>query len=498
MNYLRLLPGYLLGNRDAILRLAAMPRTWLAGLILVLSAGIARNYDHVYLIWTSRWWAGPLIASGISSLFIFAVVRHVLSPTWKSTTADIESEKTVDLRFPQPFWPSFARFFGLYIATAPMAWLYAIPFEDHLPSLAAAKANFCLLGFVSIWRVGLMARVVSVLFGVRFWLALLAVLWPCAMEATVAIVGGGFLSVNVASAMGGLATGPTEVLKRGVQAGALTIAFWGGLVLFGLYCVSRLKPGLIKQVVPGFSPIEPHADRDQASAGWIAPLIILVVICLAIIPVQKPLYRHATIALHQLPQYGWGGNWAYASNGYDPANWDSGEARDLLDHLSEIDPDSLPKRHSLPPDPWSPDVSRLEGILASFSGQEPAWVYIEYLKSTCVFRARGGGTSFARQPESHGNRDNEHELILNPGIANFLDLGAPDGPIGAREDLSGEQRTAIAAMTQFVLEGSTGQANPWVDQNHPDWWIHKNRQFLPLSTAVRLPTAIERNSPQRD
>ena len=51
--------------------------------------------------------------------------------------------------------------------TAPLAWIYAIPVERFLGAYEATQANLWMLGIVSVWRIVLMIRVVSVLFGAR-------------------------------------------------------------------------------------------------------------------------------------------------------------------------------------------------------------------------------------------------------------------------------------------------------------------------------------------
>jgi hypothetical protein len=47
--------------------------------------------------------------------------------------------------------------------TAPLAWLYAVPYERFLSPGNAVRANFLTLALVAAWRVALMVRVVSVL-----------------------------------------------------------------------------------------------------------------------------------------------------------------------------------------------------------------------------------------------------------------------------------------------------------------------------------------------
>jgi hypothetical protein len=51
--------------------------------------------------------------------------------------------------------------------TAPLAWLYALPFERFLTPLDATRANLGVLAVVAVWRVLLMSRATAVLTGYR-------------------------------------------------------------------------------------------------------------------------------------------------------------------------------------------------------------------------------------------------------------------------------------------------------------------------------------------
>ena len=62
------------------------------------------------------------------------------------------------------FWPKYREFLGLYWLTAPLAWLYAVPVERFAGAADAVRANLWLLGIVSVWRIALMTRVVSVVY----------------------------------------------------------------------------------------------------------------------------------------------------------------------------------------------------------------------------------------------------------------------------------------------------------------------------------------------
>src|SRR5262249_10892210 len=62
-------------------------------------------------------------------------------------------------------------FLTLFWLTAPLAWLYAIPYERFLSPGGATRANLMTLALVAAWRVVLMSRVVSVLTDRVFWLS---------------------------------------------------------------------------------------------------------------------------------------------------------------------------------------------------------------------------------------------------------------------------------------------------------------------------------------
>src|SRR5687768_8310170 len=69
---------YLFGHRGAIERIAGSRRAWAVGALLVLTAGIARNYDHLYLPLQLEAFLGPFVASLFSTVFIFYWANGVL------------------------------------------------------------------------------------------------------------------------------------------------------------------------------------------------------------------------------------------------------------------------------------------------------------------------------------------------------------------------------------------------------------------------------------
>jgi hypothetical protein len=147
---------FFLGDADTIRRLAANPWTLAVGAVLVLSAGLARNYDTHDL--RAQWWRLllPFAASTTAAAILFFVVAALI-------------------HLGVPLAPLGWGILGLFWLTAPFAWLYGLPFERYLSAVQARRARLGALGVVSVCRVALMTRCVSVLCGCHWREALLSV-----------------------------------------------------------------------------------------------------------------------------------------------------------------------------------------------------------------------------------------------------------------------------------------------------------------------------------
>ena len=143
------IPAYLVGNRRAILEIAADRMHLGIAALLVLSAALARNYDRVSLLDEPWRLAGPFVASLVISGPLFLTVY---------ICARLKGMKSPGMI------RAYLSFLTLYWMTAPMAWLYGIPYERFCSPPAAISANLWTLALVSAWRIALMTRVVSVVF----------------------------------------------------------------------------------------------------------------------------------------------------------------------------------------------------------------------------------------------------------------------------------------------------------------------------------------------
>jgi len=175
---------FLSGNRAAIGKVAsANASLWLAFLFIV-SAGLARNYDHHLLLKEPLWLGGPVIMSLFSSLFIYGFVKLIGGLNRKKCTSQ-----------------NYLSFLRCFVMTAPLAWLYGIPVERFTDPLPATIFNFTVLLIVSFWRVALMTRVLQVLFNFHPIRAFVLIAIPASVEMFFATL---FKSVDIVGIMGGM------------------------------------------------------------------------------------------------------------------------------------------------------------------------------------------------------------------------------------------------------------------------------------------------------
>jgi hypothetical protein len=236
---------------------------WL-GLLFVLSAGFAREYDGEDLL-HEPWHLGiPLVASLGTSILLYCLL-----PT--RGNGELAPEFS--------FWRGYRSFLSLYWMTAPLAWFYAIPVERFLSAGEATRANLWLLGIVATWRVLLMIRVVSVLFNVSFRRALFPVML---FADTVALVLLLLTPLPIVSIMGGIRLTESEQM---IQHTAFRIGFTGLLTwpvwLIGIVAVRSSATG---PWIPGFGTSN---DRRIAHSAWGFAVCALVV-WVPILPITQP------------------------------------------------------------------------------------------------------------------------------------------------------------------------------------------------------------------
>ncbi|CAG1010633.1 hypothetical protein PHYC_03892 [Phycisphaerales bacterium] len=254
---------FLLGHRPSILRLWSDRWSLLIGAILVLAGSLARNYDGHHLL---REWHVLLHGFGAS------VANAFLLYTLARLAVAIASSKPGDESVRRPhFWRGYLSFLGVFWMTAPMAWLYGIPYEHLLEPLKAVEANLWTLAAVSFWRVLLMARVLSVALDVPFWSVLFITLLFGDALALAALFTAPLPTIDF---MGGLRHPPETQL---IASTAFAAGFWALVtlpvwVIAALVGLRWLKPGQRSLPAPARFPI-PKAACGMAVvavAGWLA------------------------------------------------------------------------------------------------------------------------------------------------------------------------------------------------------------------------------------
>lgn len=264
----------LVGDADAIRRAAADPRAvWIAGL-LVLSAALGREYDGEYLL-AEPWHLA--ISPGASFLVAFVIYLGVRSVgPWSGG--------------PWPrLLPGFRQFLTLFWLTAPLAWVYAVPYERLLSPEAAVTLNLSSLGLVAAWRVVLTVRVVNVLFGAPLLQAIAPVLLVSDVLALFALQ---MLPFPIITIMGGVRLAPHEQVLQSIAltillSGLLTLPVWGlgWLVLASAKLAARWR---------GTLPA-PRASAEVPARPWprgpLGAAVGALAVGLALLPFAQPEQR---------------------------------------------------------------------------------------------------------------------------------------------------------------------------------------------------------------
>jgi hypothetical protein len=168
--------------------------------------------------------------------------------------------------------------------TAPLAWLYAIPFERWMSPGNATLWNLRLLGIVSVWRVVLMIRVIGVVYGAGpLWRVISTVLL---FGDAVMLIAIRFVPVPVLNLMGGVRMTESEQL---LQTTTFLLQIVGFPSLFIL---------LIMTLVPTAKPWTPmifsQPSRVHGTTWLLAAVSILI--WRFILPVTQPEQQRRRVA----------------------------------------------------------------------------------------------------------------------------------------------------------------------------------------------------------
>jgi hypothetical protein len=256
---------YLIGDRTAIQEIAESRGALWVGLLFVVSAGLAREYDGEDLLHEPGHVLIPLAASLVSSFILFVLCFA------KVIANDPQRPR---------FFSAYRSFLTLFWMTAPLAWLYAIPYERFLSPYGAMQANLLTLGLVAAWRVALMCRVVSVLMGYPTPNAILLVLL---FGDGLALLAMGLVPKPVVGFMGGIRHTDTEKLILNTtccvtQLGCVSLPFliWG---VAG--AIARSKP--VWQLAASA-----YKEPPRLHHGVVILALFSVGVWAAILPVAQP------------------------------------------------------------------------------------------------------------------------------------------------------------------------------------------------------------------
>ncbi|MFT4514645.1 MAG: hypothetical protein ACI89X_004326 [Planctomycetota bacterium] len=245
----------LIGNRGAIQRIATCRSAVWVGLLFVFVAAFAREYDQEYLV------ARPLfllIPAG-ASLVVATAVFVALAMVGRFSLSELVRRG------------HYRQFVALFWMTAPLAWWYAMPYERYFDERDAVIANMLTLGVVSVWRVVLIIRITSVLFGTSSDQAARPILL---VSDTILIIGLNALPFPLIQLMGGTshsaATAQEAVRSVGCCTLALAIITWPVWAAMN-YAATRLS---IKN--PWAKPPSFREDAIAQRGTWLLGIVALL------------------------------------------------------------------------------------------------------------------------------------------------------------------------------------------------------------------------------
>ena len=348
---------FLTGDRQAILDLARSRNTiWLGG-VLVLSAGFAREYDGEDLLREPWHLFIPHTASLVTSFLLYIMVRLVAFHREAALPG---------------FFGGFRIFLGLYWLTAPLAWVYAIPFERWLSPGDATQWNLTLLGLVALWRVVLIIRVIQVAFGAKTTMDVIMTVLLFGDAVMLSAIS--FVPVPILQFMGGIRLTETEVVMRDTVL-LLRIVGVPGLVLFVIgYAMAFQKQP------PWEPPVIERSSRISKRMWIVAALSLLV--WGAVLPSTQPEQQLRWQVEHDL---------------------ESGRITEALQVMSAHEPSDFPPHWDPPPHValhrHSPHIA---DVVSAVVAENPAdWVRELYLdkfqrKFATVFSRFSGATAQKR------------------------------------------------------------------------------------------------------
>jgi hypothetical protein len=337
---------FMIGRRDAIEAVAKSRDALWVGLLFVLSAGLAREYDGEYLVREPWHLLLPLAASLATSFLLYALVY------WAAQHHNVSQLR---------WWAGYCTFLTFYWMTAPLACLYALPVERFLDPGPATLTNFGLLAVVSAWRVLLITRVISVWLNTGFLRVLLIVLF---FGITVLLAANFATPTPVWDIMGGIRLPDREAVILNFK---LLVWFWGSIAWFilliaaGIASFGNKLPWQVGELPKPF----------ESATTWTmwGFAILLIVAGLGLLPLAQPEQARRWQAEHLLH---------------------SGQIDAAIEYMAATPRDKFPPHWDPPPrTSYGSDEPPLAEVAAELNRRAdiPAWVRDVYLEKTMTARS---------------------------------------------------------------------------------------------------------------
>ena len=335
---------FMFGRPAAIEAFARSRNAVWVGLVFVFSAGLAREYDGVYLLREPWHLLLPLAASLGTSLFLYALVygaarRHQVKLDW---------------------WQGYRTLLTYYWMTAPLAWLYAIPVERFLDPRHATEMNFAFLAVVSIWRVVLITRAISVWLDAGYFRVLLIVLF---FADSVLFVANLATPTPVWDVMGGIRLPERESIILKVK---LLVWMYSSIGWWILLVAAGVTAFWTKSLWHGREHRNP-CNMNVGQSMWVFAFTLLAA-GVAILPLAQPEQARRWHAEHLLR---------------------TGHVSEGIQYMAATTRDNFPPQWD--PPPWYsygenvPPISDV--ILALYDTSPPSWIRDVYLDKALSYKS---------------------------------------------------------------------------------------------------------------
>ncbi|WP_437187553.1 hypothetical protein SH668x_000951 [Planctomicrobium sp. SH668] len=264
--------SFLLGNRDAILRVAnSQSATWL-GISFTILAALFRDYDQADLLQEPYWLIVPLLASTLLTTVMYGFLK--LIPKLR--------------RSGQPASSELGQLLNCVWMMAPTAVIYAFPAERFMSSVDSTKLNIGFLAFVATWRVALMIRVVVVLFRISLPNAISTVLF---VSVTIAFFAMLAVPIPLLQIMGGVLLSPESEIINQARVAVVVTCFYSWAVFAIAYVVNIFWHDSSSKKNEFDAP--GNLSNRVSSVTWIATAVGFVLMFVACIFTQ-PEFQRAT------------------------------------------------------------------------------------------------------------------------------------------------------------------------------------------------------------